>query len=185
MLRVSGAKQALVAAATFAGLLVLVRALRDRDQSPGAIEHSRATDHAPLPQAKPLAAPRFGVIIGGALVLALIAAVWSGLQIRKDRQADAISLTGGDPTNAPALLIRYGCASCHKISGVAVPGGLVGPPLDGIRARVYIGGMLRNSPSNLERWIVNPHAFNPNTAMPATGITPAEARDVAAFLYAQ
>jgi cytochrome c2 len=35
------------------------------------------------------------------------------------------------------------------------------------------------------RWIVNPRAVNPGTAMPVTGISPAEARHVAAYLYAQ
>jgi cytochrome c1 len=33
------------------------------------------------------------------------------------------------------------------------------------------------------RWIVNPPFIDPLTAMPATGITEAEARDVAAYLY--
>jgi cytochrome c len=35
------------------------------------------------------------------------------------------------------------------------------------------------------RWIVNPQQFSPQTAMPATGITEEEARDVAAYLYAR
>jgi cytochrome c len=42
-----------------------------------------------------------------------------------------------------------------------------------------------NSPDNLTRWMVSPQTFSPRSAMPATGISEAEARDVAAYLYAQ
>jgi cytochrome c1 len=48
---------------------------------------------------------------------------------------------------------------------------------------VYIGGTTNNSPDNLVQWIVSPQTFSPRTVMPATGITEAEARDVAAYLY--
>jgi cytochrome c1 len=45
--------------------------------------------------------------------------------------------------------------------------------------------MLLNTPENLVRWIVDPRAVNPHTAMPVTGISAAEARDVVAYLYAR
>ena len=51
--------------------------------------------------------------------------------------------------------------------------------------RVYVGGVVANSPDNLVRWIVSPQTFSPRTAMPATGITEAEGRDVAAYLYSR
>jgi mono/diheme cytochrome c family protein len=35
------------------------------------------------------------------------------------------------------------------------------------------------------RWIVSPQTFSPRSAMPATGISEAEARDVAAWLYSR
>jgi cytochrome c len=35
------------------------------------------------------------------------------------------------------------------------------------------------------RWIVNPPAVDSLTAMPALGVTPREARDIAAYLYRQ
>jgi cytochrome c1 len=54
-----------------------------------------------------------------------------------------------------------------------------------LRERVYVGGVLWNSSDNLIGWIVDPQRFSPHSAMPATGITEAEARDVAAYLYAQ
>jgi cytochrome c1 len=97
----------------------------------------------------------------------------------------ARALTGGDPAAAPALLRRYGCGGCHTIPGIAGADGKVAPPLAGLRQRVYIAGVIRNTPDNLMAWIVAPQALSPRSAMPATGITAAEARDVAAYLYAQ
>ena len=92
-------------------------------------------------------------------------------------------MTGGDIARAPDLIRRYGCAGCHTIPGIPGGDGKVGGPLQDIRQRVYVGGVVTNSPDNLVRWIVSPQTFSPRSAMPATGITEAEARDVAAYLY--
>ena len=97
-------------------------------------------------------------------------------------KAEAAALTGGDPDRAPDLMTRYGCAGCHTIPGVQRANGKVGPPLQQLAGRVYIGGVLTNTPDNLRRWIVNPRAVSPKTAMPVTGISEAEARHVAAYL---
>ena len=59
----------------------------------------------------------------------------------------------------------------------------MGPPLIGWSGRVYIDGRLQNTPENLERWILNPHEIDPQSAMPPTGVTPLEARNMAAYLY--
>jgi cytochrome c len=107
---------------------------------------------------------------------------WSS---RHQTESIARAMTGGDPSHAPEIMRRYGCTGCHTIPGVAGADGQVGTPLAGLRGRVYIAGVATNSPDNLVRWIVAPQAFSPRTAMPATGITEAEARDVAAYLYAQ
>lgn len=109
---------------------------------------------------------------------------WSAKQ-RSETRAIARALTAGDPTHAPDLLIRYGCAGCHTIPGVPGGDGKVGPSLASLRERVYVGGVARNSPDNLVRWIVNPQSLSPRSAMPASGITDTEARDVAAYLYMQ
>lgn len=97
----------------------------------------------------------------------------------------ARALTGGDPDAAPPIMRRYGCVGCHTIPGVDGADGQVGGPLAGIRGRVYIGGVLNNTGDNLVRWIVSPQLFSPRSAMPATGISESEARDVAAYLYAR
>lgn len=100
-----------------------------------------------------------------------------------DRQAESKALTGGNAAHAPLLLRRYGCAGCHDIPGVPGADGKVGGSLANLRARIYIAGVTTNTPEHLTAWIVNPQAFSPRSAMPATGITPGEARDVTAYLY--
>jgi cytochrome c2 len=101
---------------------------------------------------------------------------------RQSMKAEVTALTGGDPDRAPDLITRYGCAGCHDIPGVRGASGRVGPPLRQVAGRVYIGGVLANRPDNLVRWIVNPRAVSPKTAMPVTGISEADARHVAAYL---
>lgn len=93
-------------------------------------------------------------------------------------------LTQGNPEAAPQIMRRYGCAGCHTIPGVPGADGQVGGSLAGLRQRIYIAGVANNTADNLTRWIVSPQSFLPNSAMPATGISEAEARDVAAYLYA-
>nr|WP_246504386.1 cytochrome c [Bradyrhizobium agreste] len=124
------------------------------------------------------------LIVLAGLVAAAAAAgfAWSE---RVQNQRIARAMTGGDPARAPALIRRYGCAGCHTIPGIPGGDGQVGASLADLRSRVYIAGLATNTPDNLVRWIVTPQAFSPRTAMPATGITEAEARDVAAYLYAQ
>jgi cytochrome c2 len=60
---------------------------------------------------------------------------------------------------------------------------LAAPSLSDISQRLYIGGAVENTPDNLVRWIINPKQFSAKTAMPLTGISEAEARNVAAYLY--
>jgi cytochrome c1 len=101
----------------------------------------------------------------------------------RDAAEEARRLTGGDPDRGRWAIRKYGCASCHTVPGVLGANGLVGPPLDRIGSRVVLAGHLPNTPSNMVRWIRHPQRLRPDTAMPDTGITDAEARDVAAYLY--
>ena len=94
-------------------------------------------------------------------------------------------ITGGDPRAGRALIARYGCASCHQIKGIAHAESQVGPPLDEIRSRGYIAGVLPHTADNLIKWIQHPRQVVPNTAMPELGVSQAEARDMAAYLYSQ
>jgi cytochrome c1 len=128
------------------------------------------------------------LVWSGAAVLAamLVGAGAAGVlawQSAGQTEAVARALTGGDPTRAPDLITRYGCGGCHTIPGAPGADGMVGAPLGGLRQRVFVAGVLRNRPADLVRWIVDPQAVSPRSAMPKTGITESEARDVAAFLY--
>jgi cytochrome c len=121
----------------------------------------------------------------GAIAVLVALAVAAGTLWQIERRAGniATALTGGDVARAPDLIRRYGCAGCHTIAGIPGGDGQVGGPLKDIRQRVYIGGVVTNSPDNMIKWIVSPQTFSPRSAMPATGISEAEARDVAAYLY--
>jgi cytochrome c1 len=118
-----------------------------------------------------------------AAALALAGGLAFGGYLQQVRAARAAELTGGDPGRGRVLTVRYGCSACHRTPGVWPAGEGVGPPLDNLSQRVYIGGVLLNTPANLVAWIVDPRAIDPLTAMPRTGISEPEARDVAAYLY--
>lgn len=117
------------------------------------------------------------------LVLLLAALVACTERISDDQRAEALALTGGDPVRGRVLARTYGCGSCHTIPGVVGANGLVGPPLAGIASRSYIGGVLTNTPQNMIRWIQDPKRVDSLTAMPNVGVTQADARRIAAYLY--
>ena len=89
----------------------------------------------------------------------------------------------GDPDQGRQRIIDYGCGACHTIPGIRRATGRVGPQLADLRNQIYIAGVLANSPDKLVEWIQNPREIDPLTAMPDLGVTEAEARDMAAFLY--
>jgi cytochrome c len=95
----------------------------------------------------------------------------------------AMSMPGGDPDRGAAAITRYGCAACHTIPGIRGADALVGPSLEHVGSRSYVGGVLPNTPDNVVRWIQNPPQIDPLTAMPNLGVTESDARDIAAFLY--
>lgn len=89
----------------------------------------------------------------------------------------------GDVERGAALIRGAGCGSCHTIPGIRAADGVVGPPLFFFSRRTYIAGQLPNTPENLVRWIRDPQAIEPGTAMPSVGLDEQQARDVAAYLY--
>lgn len=118
----------------------------------------------------------------------LIAVGWFGAMewnTRYQRTQIARDLTQGDPTRAPIIMRRYGCAGCHTIPGLAGADGKVGVSLAGIRQRVYVGGVVNNTTEHLVQWIVSPQSLSPRSAMPTTGISENEARHVVAYLYSR
>lgn len=141
-------------------------------------DQSRNTEALPGRDARPW-------LLGIVAIVAATLGVSHYLSVRGNDRAIAKALTGGNPDKAPPLLRRYGCSGCHTIPGLAGADGKVAPPLGELRKRVYIAGKVQNTPENLIQWIVSPQALAPGSAMPQTGISESEARDVAAFLYDQ
>jgi mono/diheme cytochrome c family protein len=125
---------------------------------------------------------KLAVIVALTLVCAVVSYLYTEARLNAEQRRAAIALTGGHPEAAPALIIRFGCAGCHSISGVPEAAGQIGPPLNNLARQGYVGGVVQNTSENLIDWIVDPRAIDPMSAMPRTGISPREARDVAAYL---
>ena len=72
---------------------------------------------------------------------------------RRERHGRAASRSGGES-----------CVSCQLLLVVLVQ-------------------VLQNTPDNMIRWIQNPQGVDDKTAMPNLGVTDADARDIASYLY--
>jgi cytochrome c len=99
--------------------------------------------------------------------------------------ASAAVLEPGSPAAEGAQIIATKpCVGCHTIPGIPGATGQVGPNLAGVASRSKIaGGAVNNSgPADLEKWILNPPALKPGTAMPNVGLTEDEASKIVAFL---
>ncbi|WP_291017745.1 c-type cytochrome [Hydrogenophaga sp.] len=89
----------------------------------------------------------------------------------------------GDARRGQVLAAAYGCGACHRIEGAPWARGRVGPPLDGVGRRAYLGGVLPNTPAGMVAWLRSPQRADPGTAMPDLGLSEAEARDIAAYMH--
>ena len=101
----------------------------------------------------------------------------------REQKSQIAASTGGNIDSGRKLVQQYGCASCHDIPKISGPRGMVGPPLTNIGSRQIIAGKMPNTPANMIAYLKNPQALDPVNAMPNLGLTDAQARDIAAFLY--
>ena len=102
-----------------------------------------------------------------------------------DTASNRQAASDADPARGRAIVASgaHGCAACHTIPGIRSPRGIVGPPLGGMAQRGFIAGQLPNRPEVLVAFLQNPPALIPKTGMPDVGLSPQQARDIAAFLY--
>ncbi|OON60552.1 cytochrome C [Massilia sp. KIM] len=91
----------------------------------------------------------------------------------------------GDPERGRIALTQYACHACHVVPGVTGSEVYVGRPLEDLSKRKYIAGQLPNSQANLVRWIRDPQSIDPETAMPAMGVSERDALDISAYLLTQ
>lgn len=119
------------------------------------------------------------------LILLCMTALAAAFALGCDSEAKrtARAMTHGEPDRGKIAMSTYGCSSCHTIPGVRGANALVGPPLTQFGGRTYVAGVLQNTPDNLVRWIKDPPAIEPRTAMPNLHVTDADARDIASYLY--
>jgi cytochrome c oxidase subunit 2 len=101
--------------------------------------------------------------------------------------APAAAAPGGDAAlvdAGKALVAQKGCGGCHTIAGIPGATASIGPNLGGVASRKTIAGgaVPNNGPDDLKKWIMNPPALKPGTAMPNLGLTDDEATKIVAFL---
>jgi cytochrome c oxidase assembly factor CtaG len=119
-----------------------------------------------------------------ATTLAALACVAVLLAACGEAQSEAsLPNWNGDVNRGANLISKYGCGGCHLVPGVRNADGNVGPPLTRIGTRIYIAGLLRNSPDNMALWIAHPQHVLPGNAMPEMNVSEQDARDLTAFLY--
>ena len=118
------------------------------------------------------------VLLTAVLLVAVLLAGCKG----KDAPAPGVQ---GDPERGRRILTQYACHACHVIPGIAGSEVYVGRPLEGLAKRKYIAGQLPLTQANLARWIRDPQAIDPETAMPAMGVTERDALDISAYLLSQ
>lgn len=90
-------------------------------------------------------------------------------------QLPASAAPPAEEADGAALLAQFQCGACHVIGGVPGATGTLAPTLDGLARRSYLAGRVPHTRDALQRWIVDPASLVPGTAMPAMGVTPAQA----------
>ena len=120
-------------------------------------------------------AGRWAPLAGLVFVLILCSCEQEGVGAR--------AAASGDPDQGAKDIAMTGCGACHTIPGIPTARGLVGPPLDHMGRRIFVAGLLRNTPENMATWLRDPQAVVPGNAMPDMSLSEQQARDITAYLY--
>ncbi|MCL4466026.1 MAG: cytochrome C [Chloroflexi bacterium] len=95
----------------------------------------------------------------------------------------ATGVAAGNAEQGKAAIAKYNCGSCYTIPGISGANGTVGPSLANYPNIPQIAATLPNTPDNTVKWIMDPPAVKPGTAMPKLGVTQQDAQNIAAYLY--
>ena len=99
-------------------------------------------------------------------------------------EATVVASGGAPDPGAPpgkTLFLSKGCIACHTIQGIP-GGGVVGPNLSKKGSEPMIAGVLENNKENMIKWLANPSAVKPGTAMPNLGLTDDEKNKLSDYL---
>lgn len=172
------------------------RAAPRPERAPAPLRPAAPTLDRPLPDeaaSEPAGAPEPGeprvgfltvLVIVGLLMLGAVVFDLGARGLHRVPQPAVWGLVDTDPARGRQAILRHGCGSCHVIPGISTAVGRVGPQLVDFGNQTFVAGVLANVPENLVRWLMHPQQINPLTAMPDLGVTEQEARDIAAYLYA-
>lgn len=127
--------------------------------------------------------PRALIAVAATLIAIYVAVALLSVERVRDPVALEVRLEDGDAARGRELFGAYGCGACHTVPSLRGARGTVGPWLGRFGVQSYIAGNLENRPDELVRWLTTPQQVEPGTAMPDLGVTPGDARDLAAFLY--
>lgn len=120
-----------------------------------------------------------GAVVGLVVVVLTLAGLATACQ---DEGSASAAVGMGDADTGRQLFVDYGCATCHRVSGIREANGRVGPDLDAIDEQRIIAGVVPNTPASLSAWIQDPREYAPDTAMPDVGVGPEDAGHITAFL---
>lgn len=113
--------------------------------------------------------------------------VFAHPQDEYDEWVRAQSAVPPAPTTGPAAqgyqsFTTNTCISCHTVRGT-VANGAVGPDLTHFGSRTWIaGGVARNTPDGLKRWLRSPQNVKPGNLMPNTPIDDQQIDALVAYL---
>ena len=94
----------------------------------------------------------------------------NGFPPEPDLKADVVVASATVTADRPAYFDSV-CIACHAVGG---EGGVVGPALDGVATRI--------EPAELDRWLADPNAVKPGTAMPNLGLSDDQRGELVAWL---
>jgi len=124
-------------------------------------------------------------LVAACFVFALVTGAAMYVQTQAQLRTRANMITGGAWDRGRLAIERHGCGTCHIIPGIDGALGKVGPDLTHVGQRAALAGSLGNDPATMTTWLAHPQKLRPGSAMPEQGVRPQEARDMAAYLYAQ
>ena len=116
-----------------------------------------------------------GLVLGGGLIGSNHFLVPGGASA----SGAAAAIPAGPGRN---LFTAKPCPTCHTIDGLSA--GTVGPALNHFGSKSDIAGVGPNNRENLIKWLKDPPAMKPGTAMPNNGLSDEDAAQLADFLLA-